>query len=247
MFFLCDGKSNNANNIVGTLIIHTMHYRERVKENRWQPNISVAFAVLLKAWTRRDDGPIRRVGETFCGSDDEAGKAEVKSSGQNWNSVSDPLQRCLYCIRRAVGMTLLCTVLYSKCQHALCQLLGVLWATAPPPGIKKMHSVTVGHDRARGVTSLFCLDYGRCCLGSYLPHFHDGNGFQAQNRNNDLKSFIRNHDGQRTAPCNHGYSYLLSCPCTCTESVFIPDIKPKACMTLCVRPVETHTVWVTLS
>lgn len=164
MFFLCDGKSNNASNIMDTLIIHTMHYRERVKENRWQPNISVAFAVLLKAWTRRDDGPIRRVGETFCGSDDEAGKAEAKSSGQNWNSVSDPLQRCLYCIRRAVGMILLCTVLYSKCQHALCQLLGVLWATAPPPGIEKMHSVTVGHDRARGVTSLFCLDYGRCCL-----------------------------------------------------------------------------------
>lgn len=34
MFFLCDGKSNNASNIMDTLIIHTMHYRERVKENR---------------------------------------------------------------------------------------------------------------------------------------------------------------------------------------------------------------------
>lgn len=242
MFFLCDGKSNNASNIMDTLIIHTMHYRERVKENRWQPNISVAFAVLLKAWTRRDDGPIRRVGETFCGSDDEAGKAEVKSSGQNWNSVSDPLQRCLYCIRRAVGMILLCTVLYSKCQHALCQLLGGFVSHGAP----SWHwENALSYSWAW--QSTWCDELVLLGLWTLLPHFHDGNGFQAQNRNNDLKSFIRNHDGQRTAPCNHGYSYLLSCPCTCTESVFIPDIKPKACMTLSVRPVETHTVWVTLS
>lgn len=95
--------------------------------------------------------------------------------------------------------------------------------------------------------STWCDELVLLGLWTLLPHFHDGNCFQAQNRNNDLKSFIRNHDGQRTAPCNHGYSYLLSSLCTCTESVFIPDIKPKACMTLSVRPVETHTVWVTLS
>lgn len=113
--FLCDGESKNANNIMDTIIIHTMRYGERVGKKIDDNQTSVLRLLFYLKLKHTETTRWRDI------------LWQWQRGRQSWSKISrteleqcfrDPLQRCLYLyIRRAVGIILLCTALYSKCQH----------------------------------------------------------------------------------------------------------------------------------